>query len=140
MSLFSRRTAQIPKDDEQKKPTTTFFESGAAETATTSAKIKWRTDAGEDTARIGASKPEPPMNEQGQSVSRGKIEGGLRLNHLALLHAGQRDPLFSLSTHRNAHGDHAAEVERQKVTTSKKQEQEQRAWRGLFHLLDLFSR
>ncbi|KVU80064.1 hypothetical protein WK73_04515 [Burkholderia ubonensis] len=80
------------------------------------------------------------MSERGQPVSRGKIEGGRRMNHLALLSADQRDPLFSLSTHRTAHEDHAAESARQKAIAATKEEQEQRAWRGLFRLLELFAR
>ncbi|MFP6558901.1 hypothetical protein WJ542_11360 [Paraburkholderia sp. B3] len=138
MSLRSKRPSKAPetKDTEQvsEKPAATFwdgFESSGSSTTGIDQR-KWRD------AEIITSEPEvTEAPAQERPTSRGKIEGGKRLNHAPLLSDDPRD-LFS--THRAERSSHPEAVAKREAARAKKaKEQDERAWRGMAFFLKLVS-
>lgn len=130
MSLRSKRPAKAPEAEVTEKPASGFFDSFEPSGAPTIDQRQWREDTGSAKA--------PEVIEQVQPTSRGKIEGGKRLNHDAML---GDDPRDMFSTQRAERSMHPEEIAKRAADRERKhKEQEERAWRGLAYLRDLLSR
>ncbi|OJB24967.1 hypothetical protein BGV54_08065 [Burkholderia ubonensis] len=155
MGLFNKgaKTSAADTSTEAKKPSGTFFDSGTADGKPVARKAEQAPDidAANDhaisidesltlqTEITEASRDYLAKSAQATDDTKALPSFRQRIEHATRPRSMPAEPdgLFYLSTHRAMRGELTVpESERAKL----KEVQEQRALRGLFHLLDLFSR